>query len=218
MRLAQPLIYSLSKRQQTQKQKISNCITYLKILDKLIPVSPLYAKNHIGLSSAQWGFVLLVEAALGNLVRIPAGFLSDRYGRTPFIFASLLLCGAFIPLFVLADTLAYVMLIRCVIAIAMAFFSPACGALLADTIPRNIRGRVMAAIGRGSVRIGAASGGTGGPGVGFLTILPLALASYAGGYLYEWHVASPFGIVLLITIIALILTVVFVRDPKQAEV
>ncbi|MFT5365924.1 MAG: DHA1 family multidrug resistance protein-like MFS transporter [Candidatus Latescibacterota bacterium] len=182
------------------------------------PFWVVYAKNHIGLSSAQWGFVLLVEAALGNLVRIPAGFLSDRYGRTPFIFASLLLCGAFIPLFILADTLAYVMLIRCVIAIAMAFFSPACGALLADTIPRNIRGRVMAAIGRGSVRIGAASGGTGGPGVGFLTILPLALASYAGGYLYEWHVASPFGIVLLITIIALILTVVFVRDPKQAEV
>ncbi|MBT4141385.1 MAG: MFS transporter [Candidatus Latescibacteria bacterium] len=182
------------------------------------PFWVVYAKNHIGLSAAQWGFVLSIEAALGNLVRIPAGFLSDRYGRTPFIFFSLLLCGAFIPLFIIADTLAYVMLIRCIIAIAMAFFSPACGALLADNIPRDIRGRVMANIGRGSVRIGAASGGTGGPGVGFLTILPIFFASLAGGYLYTWHTASPFIIVLIITLILVALTSAFVRDAKQAEI
>jgi MFS family permease len=182
------------------------------------PFWVVYAKNHIGLTAAQWGFVLSIEAALGNLVRIPAGFLSDRYGRTPFIFASLLLCGAFIPLFIIADTLAYVMLIRCIIAISMAFFSPACGALLADNIPRDIRGRVMANIGRGSVRIGAASGGTGGPGVGFLTIIPIFLASLAGGYFYEWHTASPFIIVLIISLILLILTAIFVRDSKQAEI
>lgn len=182
------------------------------------PFWVVYAKNHIGLTAAQWGFVLSIEAALGNLVRIPAGFLSDRYGRTPFIFASLLLCGAFIPLFIIADTLAYVMLIRCIIAISMAFFSPACGALLADNIPRDIRGRAMANIGRGSVRIGAASGGTGGPGVGFLTIIPIFLASLAGGYFYEWHTASPFIIVLIISLILLILTAIFVRDSKQAEI
>ena len=182
------------------------------------PFWVVYAKTHIGLSSAQWGLILFIEAILGNLVRIPAGFLSDRYGRAPFIFVSLLLCGAFIPLFIIADTLAYVMVIRCIIAMAMAFFSPACGALLADNVPRDIRGRVMAAIGRGSVRMGAASGGTGGPGVGYLTIFPIFFASLAGGYLYEWHTASPFIIVLIISLILLILTAIFVRDSKQAEV
>ena len=182
------------------------------------PFWVVYAKDHIGLSSSQWGFVLLIEAALGNVVQIPAGFLSDRYGRTQFIFGSLLLCGAFVPLFLLAETLAYVMIIRCIITIATAFFSPACGALMADIIPRDIRGRVMSAIGRGSVRIGAASGGTGGPGVGFLIIVPLAVASLAGGYLYEWHAASPWIFVLLVSAIALLLTAVFVRDPKQAEI
>lgn len=182
------------------------------------PFWVVYAKDIIGLSSAQWGLVLLIESALGNIVHIPAGFLSDRYGRTQFIFFSLLLCSAFIPLFVFANTLAYVIAIRCAITIASTFASPACGALLADTIPRNIRGRVMAAIGRGSLRIGAASGGTGGPGVGFLTIIPLALASLAGGYLYEWHATSPWALVLLVTAIAVVLTALFVRDPKQAEV
>lgn len=45
----------------------------------------VYASDHIGLSSTQWGLVLLIEAGLGHLVRIPAGFLADRYGRTRFI-------------------------------------------------------------------------------------------------------------------------------------
>ena len=182
------------------------------------PFWVVYARDLIGLSSAQWGLVLLVESALGNVVRIPAGFLSDRYGRTKFILASLVLCCASIPLFVFARTLAHVMAIRCLVAVTMAFFSPACGALLADTIPRDIRGRVMAAIGRGSVRIGAASGGTGGPGVGFLTIIPLAVASLAGGLLYEWHSASPWGFVLIVSAIAIVLLAIFVRDPKKAEI
>lgn len=151
-------------------------------------------------------------------MRIPAGFLADRYGRARFILAALLLTTAAIPFFVFAQTLAQVMAIRCVVAVAMAFFGPACGALLADVVPRDIRGRVMAAIGRGSVRIGAATGGTGGPGVGFLTIIPLALASLAGGLLYEWHAASPWAFLLVATALALAVTAFFVRDSRQAEV
>ena len=181
------------------------------------PFWVVYAKDQIGLSSAQWGLVLLIEAALGNIVRIPAGFLSDHYGRTKFILASLLLCCAIVPLFVFASTLAHVIAIRCMVAITMAFFSPACSALVADTIPRDIRGRVMAAIGRGSVRIGAASGGTGGPGVGFLTIIPLAVASFAGGLLYEWNTASPWAFMLFVSALALVLAALFVRDPHRPE-
>ena len=182
------------------------------------PFWVVYANDHIGLSSTQWGLVLLIEAALGNVVRIPAGFLADRYGRTRFILVSLLLCTATLPCFIFAETLAQVIAIRCIVAITMAFFGPACGALLADTVPRNIRGRVMAAIGRGSVRLGAATGGTGGPGVGFLTIIPIALASLAGGLLYEWHAVLPWGFLLLATALSLIIAVLFVRDSQDAEV
>ncbi len=178
----------------------------------------IYASDHIGLSSSQWGLVLLIEAGLGHLVRIPAGFLADRYGRTRFILVSMFLCTATIPLFVFAQTLTQVIAIRSVVAITMAFFGPACGALLADIIPRDIRGRVMAAIGRGSVRIGAATGGTGGPGIGFLTIIPLALASLAGGFLYEAHNALPWAFLLAALALAFVLAALFVRDPKNAEV
>ncbi len=181
------------------------------------PFWVVYAQEHIGLTPTQWGTVLLVEAALGHIVRIPAGFMTDRYGRTRFILASLLLSTAVIPLFAVAQTFTHVLAIRCVVALTMASFGPACGALLADIIPRAMRGRVMAAIGRGSVRIGAATGGNGGPGVGFLTIVPMALASLVGGFFYAWDPVLPWAILLASTALAFLLAALFVRDAQRAE-
>ncbi len=180
------------------------------------PFWVVYAKTHIGLTASQWGLILLVEFGLRNLTTVPAGFLTDRFGRTRFLIAALLVSAA-TPLYLLAGSFGLALAIRCIIAVAAAFFSPAMGALLADTVPSAIRGRVMAAIGRGSVSIGSASGGTGGPGTGFLTTLPLMAAALCGGFLYAWSPATPFLIVFGLTIVALLVLVAFVRDPKTAE-
>ena len=61
----------------------------------------------------------------------------------------------------------------------------------------------------------ASSGGTGGPGL--LTILPLMLASYSGGVLYEMDSAWPWLIVPGITVGCFLLGVGFVRNPEEAE-
>ncbi|MFO7916701.1 MAG: hypothetical protein R6V13_01305 [Anaerolineae bacterium] len=122
-----------------------------------------------------------------------------------------------LPLFVLSETFLHVLLIRSVIGIVNAFFVPACSALMADMVPKELRGRVMAALGRGTVMIGASSGGTGGPGVGFLMTLPIMLSSLTGGYLYDWHPAYPWLFVVVATLISLLLSVLFIRDPKEAE-
>ena len=180
------------------------------------PFWVVYAKTHLGLTASQWGLILLVEFGLRNLTTVPAGFLTDRFGRTRFLIAALLLSAA-TPLYLLAGSFGFVLAIRCVIAVAAAFFSPAMGALLADTVPSAIRGRVMAAIGRGSVSIGSASGGTGGPGTGFLTTLPLMAAALCGGFLYAWNPATPFLLVFGLTVVALLVSVAFVRDPKTAQ-
>ena len=76
----------------------------------------------------------------------------------------------------------------------------------------------MAAIGRGTVRIGAASGGTGGPGVGYFTIVPLVLASLLGGFLYKWDNTLPWTFILAVSVVSIFLVALFVRDPKNAEV
>jgi len=177
----------------------------------------IYAKNHIGLTASQWGLILLSETGLRNLMAIPAGFMTDRFGRTRFILLALT-TSLVIPLFLLAGTFWHVLLIRCVIGVSTAFFSPSMAALVADTVPSAVRGRVMAAIGRGTVMIGAASGGTGGPGTGYLTTLPIMAASLSGGLLYAWNPASPWFFVLVVTLLALAVALRYVRDPRRAEV
>jgi MFS family permease len=177
----------------------------------------VYAQEEIGLSSSQWGLILLIETALRCLMYIPAGMAVDRWGRTRCIAGALLLSLIAIPSFVLVDSFALVLLIRVTLAVAVAFFVTACSALMADLVPRDTRGRVMAALGRGTVMLGAASGGTGGPGVGFVITVPLMLASLAGGYLYEARPTTPWFAVGVAIALSLALVALFVRDPRVAE-
>ena len=182
------------------------------------PFWVVYAVEHIGLSSTEWGLILLVETALRNLLYIPAGVVVDRHGRTKCMMGSLLLSLVSVPLFVYSTGFVAVLLIRMAVAVSNAFFLPACSALMADTVPREMRGRVMAAIGRGTVMIGAASGGTGGPGLGFLVTIPLMIASFSAGYLYTYSPACPWFFVFIATLISVVLSLLFVRDPQQAEI
>jgi len=182
------------------------------------PFWVVYASEHIGLPSTEWGLILLVETALRNLAYIPAGVVVDRYGRTKCVLASLLLSLVSVPLFVFSVNFTQVLLIRSAVAITNAFFVPACSALMADTIPRDMRGRVMAAIGRGAVMVGAASGGTGGPGMGFIITIPVMLASILGGTLYSRNPAHPWGFVSIAMAVSVVLSALFIRDPKKAEI
>jgi MFS family permease len=182
------------------------------------PFWVVYAIEQIGLSSSQWGLILLCETALRLLILIPAGIGVDRWGRTTSLLVALLLSTVAVPLFILAKGFTTVLLIRLAIAVASAITLPACTALMADIAPREIRGRVMAALGQGGVMIGAAGGGTGGPGTGFIITLPLMIASLAGGYLYAQKPTYPWLFVLIASTLATILTALFIRDPKQAEI
>ncbi len=180
------------------------------------PFWVVYVTTEVGLSSSQWGLILLVEAGLRNLSTIPAGFLVDHFGRRRFILMVLLFSWV-IPLLLLAGSFAQVLVLRCVIGIISAFFSPAMGALMADIVPSENRGRVMAAIGRGTVMVGGATGGIGGPGVGFLTTLPLIIGSACGGILYAISPSIPFLFVLGAMVVAFALAVGFLHEPKNAE-
>ena len=60
-------------------------------------------------------------------------------------------------------------------------------------------------------------GGAGGPAVGYLIIPPLMIASLAGGLLYTLNPVYPWVLSALTGLISIILTILYVRDPKQAE-
>lgn len=182
------------------------------------PFWVVYARDFLGLSSAEWGLILLIESVARSIAGIPAGFVVDRYGRTRFIVIALVLSAVGVATFGVADGFLFVVAIRVGLSVVGSLFSPACGALLADLIPRDIRGRTMAAIGRGTMRLAPASGGTGGPGVGFLVTIPLVLASFAGGVLFEWDPLSPWILVPAIMTNSVFIAILFVRDPEEAEV
>jgi MFS family permease len=182
------------------------------------PFWVVYAIEQIGLSSVEWGLILLVESALRTLLNIPMGVLVDRYGRARFIVVSLFLSLFSIPLFVLARGFTDVLLIRVVVAVANTILIPACTALMADTVPRDIRGRVMSALGRGSFMIGATGGGGGGPGMGFVITIPMMIAALSGGFLYGANPAYPWYFVGASLIVSLAVAALFIRDPSEAEI
>jgi hypothetical protein len=74
----------------------------------------------------------------------------------------------------------------------------------------------MAALGQGGIMPGAV-GAPGGPSVGYLIIPPLMVASLAGGYLYTLNPASPWIVSTAVGLLALLLSLFFIRDPERAE-
>jgi hypothetical protein len=92
---------------------------------------------------------------------------------------------------------------------------PACQTIVAESVPRELRGRIMSAIGRGVIMVTSpgVGGGGGGPGMGFVLTLPVILGSLVGGYIYS---TNPIFCWLLLTgalIICTAISIAFVRDP-----
>ena len=181
------------------------------------PFWVVYVTEVIGLTSIDWGIILLFEAVLRTTLAIPCGMIADRYSRTTTLVAAVSLTLIFFPSLILAKTFIHVLVIRLGIGLAGALFIPSSTALLADSIPRDLRGRMMAAIGRGQVLVGSVGGGTGGPGMGYLFTIPVMVASVVGGLLYSLNPMYPWLCILGTTIIQFISVILFIRDPHTAE-
>jgi MFS family permease len=181
------------------------------------PFWVVYVTDVIGLSSIDWGLILLFESIFRTVLTIPCGMIADRFTRTKTLFAGVLCSLIALPSLILAQTFLHVLVIRLGVGLAGALFLPSSTALMADYIPRDMRGRVMAAIGRGSVLIGATGGGIGGPGMGYFFTIPVMVVSVLGGLLYTVNPTYPWICILGITIIQLLSIVFFIRDPEKAE-
>jgi MFS family permease len=180
----------------------------------------VFATEQLGLSVEAWGLILLVESVARLALFLPAGLLVDRWGRTASL--NLALAGAALatPLLVIGWKPSYgfvaALFVRLVLAAAFDIALLACMALMADLTPRRVRGQSMAALGQGGIMPGAV-GAPGGPSVGYLIIPPLMVASLAGGFLYSLNPTSPWIVATAAGVLALLLSVLYIRDPEQAE-
>lgn len=175
----------------------------------------VFATQEQKLSATQWGLILLVESAVKWALLIPAGTLVDRWGRTRSLQAALVVFITGTALFTLAKEFWAVLAVRILLGVPFVLAMPACTALLTDYVPRPSRGQIMAAIGQGGIMLGGV-GAPGGPGIGYLIIPPLMLASLSAGYLYTASPYLPWILAAGLGAAALLLTVLFIRDPRQA--
>jgi MFS family permease len=182
------------------------------------PFWVVYVTEVIELSNIEWGLILLYETVLKVLLTIPSGVIADRVGRTKTLMGSVVIGLIALPSIIFVDGFTGALLVRLGTAVAGALFMPSCTALMADYVPRSQRGRVMAAIGRGSVLVGATGGGTGGPGMGYLFTIPVIISSLVGGLLYVLEPAFPW-IVVAVTCMAQVLVVTFyIKEPTSKEI
>jgi MFS family permease len=181
------------------------------------PFWVVYTTEVIGLSKINWGLILLLESILKTLLTIPFGIIADRYSRTKILLVAILFSLISIPTIIFAKNFVHVLLIRFGVGLAGSLLMPTSVALMADYIPREMRGRVMAAIGRGAFMVGAAGGGTGGPGMGYIFTLPVMASSIIGGILYTLNPIYPWIVVLVTIIIQLLTLIFFIRDPVKVE-
>jgi len=181
------------------------------------PFWVIYVTGEIGLTNIEWGLILLFESVFRTVLTIPSGMLADRYSKSKTLLVAMLLSVFSLPSLIFARTFNQVLLIRLGVGLVGALSFPSGTALMADLVPQELRGRVMSAIGRGGVLVGATGGGTGGPGMGYLFTIPVMAASLVGGILYSMNVSYPWICLLATSLVQLVCVVLFIRDPKKAE-
>jgi MFS family permease len=177
----------------------------------------VYVIEIVGIDKVKWGLILLIESITRVSLTIPAGMIVDRYGRSRSLMIAVIISLVVFPSLVLARSFFHVLLIRIGSAIAVSLYVPATSALMADYVPRNMSGRIMSAVGRGSTLIGATGGGTGGPGMGYFFVLPVMAGSIIGGFLYSLNPAYPWICVFGTCLVQLFSVFFFIRDREKQE-
>lgn len=96
---------------------------------------PLLAYTVVGMSVTQYGIVQGAISALGLVLAVPVGILSDRRGRKLPIAAGLLIAGAVTPVFLLTDAAPAFVAVLAVSALAIGICSPVQSAFVVDLAP-----------------------------------------------------------------------------------
>jgi MFS transporter, DHA1 family, multidrug resistance protein len=103
------------------------------------PLLPLFARE-LGAGPALIGFVMGASTLTGIVLKLPAGALSDVFGRRRLLIAGALVFASLPFTYLAASTLLVLVLLRFVHGAATAIFGPVASASLSDVAPPASRG------------------------------------------------------------------------------
>ena len=175
-------------------------------------VSPFWiirAKETIGLSTADWGVLLLVNGAVNVLLSLPAGGFVDRYSKRLIAGVCLILSAIPIYLFLYATSFWQVLAIGVLITLPNTFLNPSFQAMFADMVPREKRGRMIAAVGGGGVWFMGGAWGT-----GVIAMLSMTAGSLLSGYVYRYNNSLPW---ILLSVAVVVLGILFITQIKESD-
>ena len=157
----------------------------------------LYVVDVIGISKPDWALLSMSWSITMLAIGIPLGRAVDVLGRKKALIMAYLFwipstwyfvffCRSFLELLV----------IMVLFSLGGALFGPAHQALVADLTPKEMRGRIMGAIGN-------------------LNIIAAAGASALAGFLYDTDPRYPFMACIGVSLLTLSLTILFIREPGR---
>jgi DHA1 family multidrug resistance protein-like MFS transporter len=174
----------------------------------------VFANEVIGLTEYEFGVIMLVGGVAKTIVSFVIGPIVDRLGAKKCFIVTFAIAIPGMYLFTLAQSYWTAMIVYGALVVSNALMWIASSAYLADSIPREMRGRVMAGLGSG-MSIGVTGGGY---SSGFLVFIPMTLGSLISGYIYSFDAAMPWILQTVLLTLALISTMVWLKDPEKAQV
>lgn len=159
----------------------------------------LFASNVVGLTALEWAFVVSLQLLAASSLKIPGGWLSDRFGKRKIMIISLLTAAPAIILFTLSQSLVQVVVAALLLVASGIYYAPAYEALQADVTPRSLRGRITAIWDMSNA-------------------VSAALGVFVGGFTYQViGPVVPFYVFAIAELGAALLLIKMVREPETKE-
>jgi len=176
------------------------------------PFWVVYGVGELGLSELLWGMVLLSSAVVNVVLLVPAGMIVDRLGVKRVL--TVALASAVLPvlLFPFSRGFTDTVIIFVVGTVSNAFLASAAPAFMAQAVPGERRGMVMAALGQGMMMINF-MGGFGGPGMGAVLAIPSILGAVMGGFVYAFNPKLPWLLLAAFMAVNAAISVAFLSAP-----
>lgn len=159
------------------------------------------------------GVVLLLGGMVKTVMSFVIGNLVDTLGPRRCFSIGFALGVAPMILYTQATSFAQVVLIYLVILMANSFIWISSPVFLANSVPRPMRGRILASMGQG-MTIGVADSGY---SSGFLSLIPMSIGSFVGGFVYSFNPVFPWLMQAGYLAVASILSLKIIHEPEKPE-